>query len=61
MYFIFFFFHFSIPLPIFSFRFAQLFSGPTTVVSHIVQSAGSSYRFGNEVSIQAVPTANPGL
>ena len=43
------------------FKFVQLFSAPATLVSHIVKSAGSSYEFGNEASIQADPTADPGL
>ena len=30
-------------------------------VSHIVHSAGSNYEFGNEASLKADPTANPGL
>ena len=30
-------------------------------VSHIVQSAGSNCEFGNEASLKADPTANPGL
>ena len=42
-------------------KFAQFFSAPATLVSHIVKSAGSSYEFGNEASIQADPTADPGL
>ena len=43
------------------FKFVQLFSAPATLVNHIVKSACSSYGFGNEASIQADPTANPGL
>ena len=43
------------------FKFVPLISAHTTLVSHIVQSAGSRCEFGNESSMQADPTANPGL
>ena len=43
------------------FKFVPLISAHTPLVSHIVQSAGSRYEFGNESSMQADPTANPGL
>ena len=43
------------------FKLVPLISAHTTLVSHIVQSAGSRYEFGNESSMQADPTANPGL
>ena len=43
------------------FQLGQLFSTPTTLVTHIVQSAGSSYEFCNEALVQANLTANPGL
>ena len=43
------------------FQLVQLFSTPTTLVTHIVQPAGSSYEFCNEALVQANLTANPGL
>ena len=43
------------------FQLGQLFSTPTALVTHIVQSAGSSYEFCNEALVQANLAANPGL
>ena len=43
------------------FKFVPLISAHTPLVSHIVQTAGSRYEFGNESSMQADPTASPGL